>query len=135
MVNHWHILLAEDDPLNQKIMLRLLTSRGHSVKVAHNGIDVLELLVAERFDMILMDLSMPVMDGLEATLAIRGDRSGRFDPMIPIIALSAHEQRDNSHRPGMSALNAYIVKPVNIERLFSSMDAILSGDRRRANNT
>jgi CheY-like chemotaxis protein len=133
MTNHWHILLAEDDPLNQKIMLRLLTSRGHSVKVADNGIRVLELLAAERFDMILMDLSMPVMDGLEATLAIRGDSSGRFDPLIPIVALSAHERRDNMHRPGMADFNAYIVKPVNIERLFATINALLSGDSRGAN--
>jgi CheY-like chemotaxis protein len=130
MADQWHILLAEDDPLNQKIMHRLLTSRGHQVKVADNGLQALELLAGERFDLILMDLTMPVMDGLEATLAIRGDGSGRFDPLIPIIALSAHERRDNDHRPGMAAFNAYVVKPVNIDRLFSAIAALLSGSSR-----
>jgi len=76
----------------------------------------------DHFDVVLMDITMPVMDGLETAMAIR---SGDFDPHIPIIALSAHEQNDQLQKPGMAAFDAYVMKPVNFERLFATMSNLV----------
>ena len=83
-----HILLAEDNPVNQKLALRLLQKAGHSIVAVVNGRQAVERVQVEQFDVVLMDVSMPEMDGLEATGLIRSKQSG--EPRIPIIAMTAH---------------------------------------------
>lgn len=89
---HLRVLLAEDNPVNQLLVQRLLEKRGHSVVVASTGLEALDILQRENVDVVVMDIQMPEMDGLEATKAIRSRESdGR--PRIPVIALTAHAMK------------------------------------------
>ncbi len=92
-----HVLLAEDNPVNQRVALRTLEKAGHSVVLAVNGIAVLEALDQDCFDLILMDVQMPEMDGLEATVAIRKKEEGG-DTHLPIIAMTAHAMKGDRER-------------------------------------
>ncbi len=107
------ILLAEDNPINQIYVQELLEMDGHEVVVAHTGRRALEALRRQRFDVILMDIQMPEMDGLEATRAIRSDRSGDFDPNIPIVALTAHALKGDREAFLRAGMNEYLSKPVS----------------------
>ena len=105
------ILVAEDNPINRLLVKKLLNKIGHEVVTVENGQDALAKLAEEDFDMVFMDVQMPVMDGVEATRLIRADRSGAFDPQIPIIAMTAHAMkgdRDSFIEAGMSD---YVAKP------------------------
>ena len=86
---HYHILLAEDNPVNQTLGLRMLEKQGHTVVVVANGQEALTALTRESFDLVLMDVQIPIMDGFETTAAIRAqeERSGAH---LPIIAMTAH---------------------------------------------
>src|SRR5215472_5180581 len=86
------VLLAEDNPVNQTLAIRILERLGHKVQVANNGKEALERLPAEEFDLILMDVQMPEMDGLEATKAIRAAESGT-GKHVPIVAMTAHAMK------------------------------------------
>jgi len=92
-----HILLAEDNPVNQRLAVRLLEKGGHSVAVATNGREVLAALDREHFDLVLMDVQMPEMDGLETTAAIRHRERGQA-AHIPIIAMTAHAMKGDRDR-------------------------------------
>ena len=107
------ILLAEDNPINQIYVQELLEMDGHTVTVAHTGRRALEALRKKRFDVILMDIQMPEMDGLEATRAIRADQSGDFDPKIPIVALTAHALKGDRETFLRAGMNEYLSKPVS----------------------
>ena len=107
------VLLAEDNPINQIYVQELLEMDGHSVVVAHTGRRALEALRKQRFDVILMDIQMPEMDGLEATRAIRADQSGDFDPTIPIVALTAHALKGDRETFLRAGMNEYLSKPVS----------------------
>lgn len=92
-----HILLAEDNPVNQRLARSLLEKRGHSVVVAGNGREALDALAKQRFDLVFMDVQMPVMDGIEATAAIRKqEHSG--EPRLPIVALTAHAMKGDREK-------------------------------------
>ncbi|MBF0482122.1 MAG: PAS domain S-box protein [Desulfovibrionaceae bacterium] len=112
------ILLAEDDRMNQIFAEAVLTSSGHEVAIAHNGRQAIKMLETAPFDLILMDISMPEMDGDEATRIIRGSRSGAFDPDIPIVAMTAHALKGDRERFLASGMNAYLSKPVDMDELF-----------------
>jgi signal transduction histidine kinase/FixJ family two-component response regulator len=107
------VLLAEDNPINQIYVQELLEMDGHTVVVAHTGRRALETLRKQRFDVILMDIQMPEMDGLEATRAIRADQSGDFDPTIPIVALTAHALKGDRETFLRAGMNEYLSKPVS----------------------
>ena len=117
------ILMAEDDEVNLLSGRKMLEKLGHTVLCARNGKEALELLVEEDFDMIFMDIQMPVMDGVEATRAIRGAMGPKAG--IPIVALTAcamNGDRDNFIEAGM---NDYLSKPVAMDSLRESIERIL----------
>ncbi len=117
------ILLAEDNPINQKLALRLLEKQGHSLAVAHNGVEAVEKSAAEDFDLILMDVQMPELDGLQATRLIRRreQHKGRH---TPILALTAHAMTgDRDHCLG-AGMDGYLTKPIRTEELMEALDAI-----------
>ncbi len=112
---HLRILLAEDNPLNQRFAVKFLESRGHTVTAVDDGQQALEALACEQYDIVLMDISMPVMDGLEATKAIRSSNGEGFNPAIPIIAVTAHAVKGDKERFLAAGMNAYIAKPLDME--------------------
>ncbi len=117
-----HILLAEDNMVNQKVAEGVLKKRGHSVVSVVNGKQALEALAKESFDLVLMDVQMPVMDGLEATRKIRSGESVTIDAMVPIIAVTAHVMRGDRERCLASGMNGYIPKPFNARELIHSIE-------------
>ncbi len=122
------VLLAEDDKINQIATSALLKKMGHSVSVAENGRQALELLAAEEFDLVLMDIQMPVMTGLEALKAIRTDPAHAAFRDIPIVALTAHAMvgdRENFLEQGM---DSYLSKPVGVRDLNSVIARLFPTD-------
>ncbi len=111
------ILLAEDDEINIKLAVTLLKKLGDEVTIARNGIDALEALKNNSFDLILMDIEMPEMDGIEATLKIREGYCGEDKAGIPIVAMTAHAVSDVKQRGLDAGMNDYITKPVDITQI------------------
>jgi len=120
---NYHILLAEDNIVNQKLTVRMLEKRGHTVVVAEDGKEALVALENELFDLILMDVQMPEMDGLEATAAIREKESATGEH-IPIIAMTAHAMKGDRERCLEIGMDGYISKPVNVEKLYEIIEAL-----------
>jgi CheY-like chemotaxis protein len=114
------ILVAEDNVLNQKIVSHSLTKNGAAVTIAVNGNEVIRAMENGRFDLILMDLFMPEMDGFEATTYIRQTLRDN----IPIIALSASNFEDEMKKCISTGMNACIVKPFEIRKLEKTMTEI-----------
>jgi len=119
-----HILLAEDDEGIQWFIVRLLEEEGHSVEVAGNGKEAVDLLEKKRFDLVLMDIEMPVMDGFEATRIIRDPASGVLDHETPILAFTGLECRERCFKAGM---DAYISKPIGVEELLAALNSFATG--------
>src|SRR5690606_29160999 len=101
-----NILLAEDTPANQKVVQAILQKRGHCIEIAHNGREAIERHRKGRFALILMDVQMPTMDGLQATEAIRG-LSEETTTGVPIIAKTAHARREDRLRCLEAGMDAY----------------------------
>jgi two-component system sensor histidine kinase/response regulator len=122
------ILLAEDNRVNQKIAIRLLEKRGHHAVLAANGKEALEALAHASFDLVLMDVHMPDMDGLEATIAIREKEksTGLHQPIIAMTALAMKGDRERCLAAGM---DGYLSKPIDLGQLDEVLAAY--GDRRR----
>ncbi|HBN08440.1 MAG TPA: hypothetical protein DD435_07265 [Cyanobacteria bacterium UBA8530] len=114
------VLLAEDNRLNQKIATRMLEKQGHSVVLANNGQEALEALEMGPFDLVLMDVQMPVMDGLEATKLVR-EKGLR----IPIVAMTAHAMTGDKEDCLAAGMNGYLAKPIQIETLRDELQRIL----------
>ena len=115
------ILLAEDSVPNQKLALGLLRKFDHEVTVAGDGLQALQLWQSEGFDLILMDVQMPELDGLEATRQIRSRESGR-DDAIPIIAMTAHAMKGDEELCLGAGMNAYVAKPIRPGDLYAAID-------------
>ena len=111
------ILLAEDNAVNQRVALRILEKAGHTVAVAENGRAALRLLAEGHFDLILMDVQMPEMDGFEATRIIR-EKEQLTDRHIPIIAMTAHAMTGDRERCLSAGMDDYISKPVTASALL-----------------
>jgi CheY-like chemotaxis protein len=111
------ILVAEDNMVNQALIRRLMEKAGHSVKLANNGIEVLEAVAESSYDLIFMDIQMPDMDGFTATAAIREQErsSGR---RVPIIAMTAHAMKGDSEKCLAAGMDGYVSKPIDRARLF-----------------
>jgi two-component system, sensor histidine kinase and response regulator len=118
---HLRILLAEDNAVNQLLAVRLLEKRGHTVVVAETGKAVLSALKKEPFDIVLMDVQMPEMDGLKATIAIReGEKiSGNH---IPIIAMTAHAMASDKQNCLEAGMDCYLSKPLKAQDLFAAIE-------------
>ena len=106
-------------------MARLLEKRGHTVAVAGNGREALELLERQSFDIVLMDVMMPEMDGFEATRRIR-EKEKASGAHLPIVALTAHAMRGDRELCLNAGMDAYVSKPINLEELFSVIETMLS---------
>ena len=117
------ILLAEDNAVNQLLALRVLEKHGHRVVTASTGRAVLERLEKETFDLILMDIQMPEMDGFEATAAIRKEEesTGR---RLPIIAMTAHAMEGDRARCLAAGMDGYIAKPIQVEDLIDAIEKL-----------
>jgi signal transduction histidine kinase/ligand-binding sensor domain-containing protein/ActR/RegA family two-component response regulator len=118
------VLLAEDNIVNQKVAVRLLERRGHEVVVANNGREALSAAHAKSFDVILMDLHMPEMDGLEATRAIRSAPELRAK-RTPIIAVTAGALPEDQERCIQAGMDGYVTKPIRAEALLAAIDEAL----------
>jgi len=123
-----HILLAEDSLINQKLALGLLEGRGHRVFVANNGKEAVAAYTAHRFDLVLMDVQMPEMDGLEATRIIR-DIERKSNGYTPIAAITAHAMRGDRERCLEAGMDEYIAKPVRANILFETIGKLLIRSR------
>jgi two-component system sensor histidine kinase/response regulator len=118
------ILLAEDNRVNQIVAVRRLEKRGHSVVVAETGTAVLRALKTQIFDLVLMDVQMPEMDGLEATIAIRQTEKDNGNH-LPILAMTANAMIGDKEHCLQSGMDGYIAKPLSSEALFGAIDALL----------
>ena len=114
------VLLAEDNAVNRMVAVRLLEKRGHTVVAVENGREALHALDREPFDVVMMDVQMPEMDGLEATAAVRA-REGVQGGHVPIVALTAHAMKGDRERCLEAGMDAYVSKPVNAEELFATL--------------
>jgi len=117
------ILLAEDNLVNQKVTVRVLEKEGHSVVVAGDGRQVLSALDRESFDLVLMDVQMPEMDGFETTVAIRG-REQFTGIRLPIIAMTAHAMSGDKERCLTAGMDDYIAKPIHKLELLAVINRI-----------
>jgi PAS domain S-box-containing protein len=122
-----HILLVEDNAVNQRLAMRLLEKHGHRVRVAGNGRVALEALRHDAFDVVLMDVQMPEMDGLEATAAIRRLEAAHelARVRVPIIAMTAHALSGDRERCLAAGMDAYVSKPIQARQLLDAIGRTL----------
>ena len=114
--------------MNQKFAVRLLEKRGHHVVLATNGLEALTALEKELFDLVLMDVQMPEMDGFETTARIR-DRERLSGGHLPIVAMTAHAMKEDCERCLNAGMDAYLSKPIEPKELFDTIEKVapLSG--------
>jgi two-component system, sensor histidine kinase and response regulator len=117
------ILLAEDNPVNQVLARRLLEKKGHTVVTANNGLEALAFLETESFDVALMDLQMPEVDGFEATHVVR-ERERTTKKHLPIIALTAHAMKGDEERCLAAGMDGYVSKPIRNTELFAVLERV-----------
>jgi signal transduction histidine kinase/CheY-like chemotaxis protein len=121
------VLLAEDNVVNWRLAVRLLEKWGHTVTVANTGKEVLIALAQQSYDLVLMDVQMPEMDGLEATAAIRVQESGT-GTHVPIIAMTANTMQGDAEQCLAAGMDAYIAKPIRPDNLYMAIDQLLQGE-------
>ena len=119
------ILLVEDNPANQKLATYVLQDRGHLVEIAGDGQEAIRLTERNRYDMILMDVQMPGMDGLEATAAIRKREDG--SRRVPIIAMTAHAMKGDRDRCLAAGMDGYLSKPIDGHEMIALVETLAAG--------
>ncbi len=112
------ILLAEDNLVNQRLAVKLLEKQGHTVVVANNGQEAVDTLEREKFDLILMDMQMPLMSGIEATAIIR-EKEKATGEHIRIIALTANAMTGDKEKCLAAGMDAYLSKPIRVQELLA----------------
>jgi CheY-like chemotaxis protein len=112
------VLLVEDNLVNQRVVLAILSKRGFQVGVAGNGLEAIQALEKSHFDLVLMDVQMPYMDGIEATKKIRNDLNLKN---LPIVAMTAHAMNGDRERCLDAGMNDYVAKPVNAQTLVHTI--------------
>jgi len=126
------VLLVEDNLVNQKLFVRLMEKLGHQVSVASNGREALTMHAAGRFDVVLMDVQMPEMDGLEATREIRR-RERRIGAHTPILGLTAHAMKGDRERCLEAGMDSYLAKPVRADELAGAIASLAAPSQCAAN--
>ena len=121
-IQYLNILLAEDNLVNQKLAARMLEKRGHQVEIANNGREALAILEKRDFDLILMDVQMPEMDGFATTAAIR-EKEKTTGEHIPIIAMTAHAMKGDREKCLIAGMDDYISKPIRSEELYKAIES------------
>jgi len=119
------ILLAEDNPVNQKLAIAMLHKRGHEVAAVENGRQALEMLEREPFDLVLMDVQMPEMDGFTATRIIR-EREKATGRHIPIVAMTAHALKGDRERCIEAGMDDYVSKPIKRLQLYETIERVVA---------
>ena len=118
------ILVVDDNAINQNLAVLLVKKQGHSTVVANNGREALELVEKEVFDLVLMDVQMPEIDGVEATIRIRQKEMQKGAARLPVIALTAHAMAGDRERCLAAGMDGYVTKPVRVKELFAAIDDI-----------
>ena len=126
---HLRVLLAEDSVVNQKLAVYLLEKWGHQVTVANNGREAVAWVRAEKFDLVLMDVQMPEMDGLEATAAIRRMEQGE-GRRLPVVAMTAHAMVGDRERCLESGMDDYLSKPIRARELLAVIEQVIAGGQK-----
>jgi signal transduction histidine kinase/DNA-binding response OmpR family regulator len=121
----WRILVAEDNAVNRLLAQMLLEKRGHTVVTAGNGREALSLLALQSFDLVLMDVQMPEMGGLEATAAIR-EKEKRTGQHLPVVAMTAEAMKGDEERCRQAGMDGYVAKPIKSSVLFAAIDQACS---------
>ena len=116
-----HILLVEDNPVNRKVALSMLEKLSYRVSTAHNGQEAIDILKLYDIDLVLMDVQMPILDGLTATRLIR-DGADVLNTAVPIIAMTANAMKRDKDACIEAGMNAYIAKPVHRDELASVIE-------------
>lgn len=115
-----NILVCEDERINQKLFKRLLAKQGHEVEIAENGIQAIEILKHRSFDLILMDIQMPIMDGLSTLSVIRNE----LKMNVPVIAVTAYALKGDREKFLVAGMNEYISKPINIREFYEKIERL-----------
>ncbi len=118
------LLLCEDNLINQEIILGVLEESGIVIDIAHNGLEAVEKVKTERYELVLMDIQMPIMDGYEATKIIR-----TMSATLPIIALTANAMQEDIEKTLACGMNEHLNKPINVEKLYETLLKYLSKTR------
>ena len=111
------ILLVEDNEVNQEVALAQLQEWGLSADVAQNGIEALQALSRKAYDLVLMDIQMPKLDGLQTTVALRNPESGVLNPRVPVVAMTAHAMEEDRQRCLEAGMDGYLAKPIDAQAL------------------
>lgn len=119
------ILVTDDNEANQKVLLGMLEHAGYSVDLANDGHEAIKRLSESKYDLLILDCMMPIMDGFETARAIRSSDSGSFDPDIPILAITALATTEDHDKCLDCGMNDYIAKPVIARSLYSSVKRLL----------
>jgi len=122
------VLVAEDEPANRLFAVTFLAEEGHDAREAHDGAMALEMLAGGGYDLVLMDVSMPVMDGLEATAAIRSGKIPGIPRDIPVVALTAHAIKGDRERFLAAGMDACLIKPVDLDELSAVLESVRRGE-------
>ena len=117
------LLLVEDNEMNRDMLSRRLERKGYAVAIAVNGQQAIEMAAADAPALILMDMSLPVLDGWEATRLIKANEATRS---IPIIALTAHAMQGDEQKAKEAGCDDYDTKPVELSRLLAKMEKLLT---------
>ncbi len=126
------ILVAEDGPVNQKVAINLLERRGHDVVLVENGAEAVAAVEEGSFDVVLMDVEMPQMDGIQATRAIR-QREQKTGQRVPIIAVTAHAMKGDRERFLEAGMDGYIAKPLEVNQLYEAVEGLPVADELSSN--
>ena len=120
-----HVLVAEDDAVSSLLTVRLLEKQGHRTETVVNGEQALASLREKRFDLVLMDVQMPVLDGVQATKAIRKGQAGAGNKHIPIVAMTAYSMAGDSEKFIAAGMDGYVAKPVDVRTLSNVLHTVL----------